>query len=672
MSEDFEVVSENKETVKLALLETLLARSQLSPEQADALLCERCEVDESVSESLFYKSACLVSSREFGIPSRRPEIELLVLAFAEDNRCNLEDPDPAELELLASHKDTRPARSLEQTLVRLSELFTYEQHSHEAAFLDELAATLDSFGQLDLQLAALAASESQRRQLLQFVLCILGHLNQPAHVQKAFRLQHLLASGKAWTEDAQRDIVAPVSEVASRVEQLNKQLRPGQHVQLVDRRQGLHRVAPRLELEDPLNLHLEYRVVAVQLLEGRYQLVTCDDGRGKLHGCVSSFPDDALHMLIDEKFISPTNGMLASTDYSAIVENSKARQIDCLLVDGLHKSNVCAFAPSDRRVLVDNARSLIEKAHASGIKVALNVSMKLSSGQHAKRYKPFKLWSVSSGRELPVYQSFGRSKDAACCWLPNMADLRVWDCLVEDVQYLLDHFEVDGINLDIGHLLPILYKRDYAELSRRDTDGSMYHSLEDRLFGRYVLDGVFVPLPLEAAHPTSLFLDHLATRLQTPRGRKLLLTCDYSHLRRGDSLDLAGVASVMRSGFLPKLNLVELLQAHPQATPLQRFQKLIALQASLPVDGAVLNQTSNANSVELVDLVAHDFDVYAVFLFLLQGSLLSYDCELHRVLKRQHRCNYYEVVRLAHDYGTLEVAKTSEEESSAAATLTPK
>jgi hypothetical protein len=138
-------------------------------------------------------------------------------------------------------------------------------------------------------------------------------------------------------------------------------------------------------------------------------------------------------------------------------------------------------------------------------------------------------------------------------------------------------------------------------------------------------------------------------------------------------LDLANVASVMRTGFIPKLNVVELLQARKleAGSHLQRFQGLMDSLARLPVDGAVLNQTSNANSAELAELVAHDFDVYAIFLYLMQGSLLSYDCELHRVLKRQHRCNYYEVLKLAHDYGTLEVAKTCEDES-AKATLTPK
>ena len=365
--------------------------------------------------------------------------------------------------------------------------------------------------------------------------------------------------------------------------------------------------------------------------------------------------------------------MLASIDFAAVVENSKEREVDCLLVDGLTKSDVCAFAPSDRRVLVENAQSLIEKAHASGIKVVLNVSLKLSSGHHAKRYKPFKLSSVSSGQELPVYQSFGRAKDEASSWLPNMADLRVWDCLAEDVQFLLDAFDVDGINLDLGHLLPIVYKRDYRELARRDTDGSMYHSLEDRLLGRFVLAGVFVPLPLEACLPRNLLLDHLAAHLRSGRGKKLLFACDYSHLQRGGVLDLAGLASVMRTGFVPKLNVVELLQARQleSASHLQRFQGLLDTLGRLPVEGAVLHQTSNADTAELADLVSHDFDVYAVFLYLLRGSLVSYDCELHRVLKRPHRCNYYEVRRLAHDYGTVEVAKTCED-ASAQATPTPK
>jgi hypothetical protein len=324
-------------------------------------------------------------------------------------------------------------------------------------------------------------------------------------------------------------------------------------------------------------------------------------------------------------------------------------------------------------VLLENVKSLLDNAHAAGLKVLLNVSLKLSSGHHAKRYKRFKLSTVSGGRELPVYQSFGRCKDEGSSWLPNMADLRAWDCFLEDLQFLLDTFDLDGLNLDLGHLLPILYRRDYAELARRDSDGSMYHSIEDRLLGRYVLDGIFVPLPLEAAHPHNIFLDFLTSHLRMNKNRKLILTCDYSHLRRRGALDLQSLASVMRSGFIPKVNVVELLQARnlEAASHLRRFQGLMDLQAELPVDGPVFCQTSGADTAELADLVAHDLDVYAVFLFLMQGSLLSYDCEVHRVLRRQHRCNFYEIVKHAHDYGTHEVAKTRGEESGAA-TLTPK
>lgn len=70
--------------------------------------------------------------------------------------------------------------------------------------------------------------------------------------------------------------------------------------------------------------------------------------------------------------------------------------------------------------------------------------------------------------------------------LLNYRDVNAWSASIHDVKVLAARYGVRGVRLDNAQSAPVIMEVDDAELYRRDTDGELHYSEEDRILGRVV------------------------------------------------------------------------------------------------------------------------------------------------------------------------------------------
>eukprot|EP00736_Rhodelphis_marinus_P004238 Rmarinus@m.30150 len=133
-------------------------------------------------------------------------------------------------------------------------------------------------------------------------------------------------------------------------------------------------------------------------------------------------------------------------------------------------------------------KSLMKGAHDRELAVLVDLFSSVSASRAHRRYRHSVVHCLDKNGALLRHAStdgVGTTWDEGI--LLNYRRLETWDMLFADLEVLIDKYGIDGVRVENAQSLPLIMEPDVQELDRRDVDGCMAYSVEERFFGEVVV-----------------------------------------------------------------------------------------------------------------------------------------------------------------------------------------
>ena len=286
------------------------------------------------------------------------------------------------------------------------------------------------------------------------------------------------------------------------------------------------------------------------------------------------------------------------------------------------------------------AASLIKTGKEKGLKVIIGFDVKLSSAYFDSKYRDYLLKYVEEGREMPLYESFGASLDCRDSFTPNMMNLKYWQLFVDEINDIVKETGCHGIYLSSGGMHPLVYRRDFAELTKTNSKLDHLHSEEQRYLGGVVKQNAFVAVGGAVHYQKNCFLNFIANRICADSTLMVAEACTLSG-KRGEFLK-DNIQSVAAAGMIAKVAVGSVLPGKSVPWfPGTVFTSLNQLNLEYP--RSLMMASSGLHLRSLLSSTRENFTSVSMVLDLLPIHLLSFDFEFIRGSRRLVSYEYFAV-----------------------------